>query len=79
MQQALARAVADKQAYRTEHRVARPDGNVRIVQEYADVSFDDEGRLQRIIGAVQDVTEVVQARVRTEAAERARAWSWPRR
>ena len=73
---AVAEAVAKKQPYSIEHRVVRPDGTERIVQEHADLTFDEQGRLRRIVGAVQDITETVQARERTGPPS-GRGPSWP--
>lgn len=43
------------------HRVPRPDGSIRIVQESGEVTFDASGRPVRMIGTVQDVTETEEA------------------
>ncbi|HRD47662.1 MAG TPA: PAS domain S-box protein, partial [Caulobacter sp.] len=51
-------AVAGGPAYRIEHRVVRPDGAVRIVLEQGEVVRDAHGRAQRMVGAVQDVTDL---------------------
>lgn len=55
--QAMNESVVTGRPYSIEHRIVRPDGTERFVQEHADLVFDDEGVLRRIIGAVQDVTE----------------------
>ena len=39
------------------HRVVRPDGTVRLVQDHAEVLFDKQGRPVRMVGAVQDITD----------------------
>ena len=51
-------ALAGGPAYRIEHRVVRPDGAVRIVLEQGEVVRDAHGRAQRMVGAVQDVTDL---------------------
>ncbi|WP_200257110.1 sensor domain-containing diguanylate cyclase [Halorhodospira neutriphila] len=43
--------------YDVRHRIVRPDGSVRTVHERGSVTFDEEGRPERMIGTVQDVTE----------------------
>ncbi len=57
------------------HRIVRPDGSVRHVHELAQAETDASGRLVRMTGTVQDVTERVafeQALVAArEAADRA--------
>ena len=54
---ALARAIAARRSYEIEHRVVRPDGEERVDLEHAEITFDDDGRPVRIVGAVQDVTD----------------------
>jgi len=44
-------------AFSIEHRVARPDGSIRIVQARGEVTFDHDGKPVRMIGTVLDVTE----------------------
>lgn len=46
------------------HRILRPDGTLRHVQEIASLHADEEGRHMLLVGTVQDVTE----RVETERA-----------
>jgi len=43
--------------YDFEHRIVRPDGEVRVVYRRAEVIFDEEGEPWRMIGTVHDVTE----------------------
>lgn len=52
--------------YSIDHRIVLPDGTERIVQEQAEVVFDDYGRPVRMIGTVLDITD----RKRTEDALR---------
>jgi signal transduction histidine kinase len=42
--------------YKTSYRVLRPDGSAIWLEANGHVLFDDQGRLQRIIGMVADVT-----------------------
>ncbi len=70
---AVAQAIATGRVYSLEHRVLRRDGTERLVREHAEVTRDAQGRPECIIGAVQDITEEVQARERALAAERERA------
>ncbi|MEZ5100409.1 MAG: PAS domain-containing protein [Thermoleophilia bacterium] len=50
-----------------EHRVVRPDGDVRLVRVEPSVDVDGDGRVVRVLGITQDVTEQ-----RRQEAERAR-------
>jgi PAS domain S-box-containing protein len=66
---ALVRAEIDKSLTQAapvslEHRVIRPDGSERILLERGRVTRDQQGRLVRLFGTTQDVTE-------TRLAERA--------
>jgi len=47
--------------YQTTHRIVRPDGNVRIVQEKSRIYSDGHGRPVRSLGTVQDITELWRA------------------
>ncbi|TCZ64410.1 PAS domain S-box protein [Roseicella aquatilis] len=53
----LAEAIARRRPYRIEHRIIRPDGTVRLVEELAAPELDGRGRVRRIVGCCQDVTE----------------------
>lgn len=55
--------------YEIAHRIVRPDGEIRHVQERARVTFDPGGRAVRMIGTVQDITEA--HRLQTQLWERA--------
>ena len=43
------------------HRIVRPDGAVRHVHELARAEVDDQGKLVRLTGTVQDISERVEA------------------
>ncbi|MBF0625234.1 MAG: PAS domain-containing protein [Magnetococcales bacterium] len=43
--------------YRIEHRVVRPDGGERVVEEQGEVIRDSSGQSLRMIGTVHDITE----------------------
>ncbi|MGM0679689.1 MAG: PAS domain-containing protein, partial [Pseudomonadota bacterium] len=71
---------SEKQATETGHhdvvhRIIRKDGSVRHVHELAQAETDDNGKLVRLTGTVQDITSEVQIResliAATEEAERA--------
>jgi PAS domain S-box-containing protein len=70
---AMAQAIASHAPMYLEHRLIRADGAERTVTEYAQFTFDSEGRLLRINGATQDVSETKQAeKALREAEERLR-------
>ena len=51
-------ALYEGQLYDIDHRVVLPDGRVRIVHEKGEVIFDSKGKPVRMIGTVQDITEL---------------------
>lgn len=53
--------------YSLEHRVVRPDGEIRWVHERGEVHFDSDAKPVRMLGTAQDITE----RKATERALRA--------
>jgi two-component system cell cycle sensor histidine kinase/response regulator CckA len=62
--EAIARAFAGNGDYHIEHRVVRPDGAVRIVEDRAVIERDASGTPVRMVGTILDVTD----RRRIEAA-----------
>ncbi len=57
---AMAHVRSTRRPYEVEHRILRPDGTVRYVREHADCIADDTGKLVRMIGTVQDITDYKQ-------------------
>jgi PAS domain S-box-containing protein len=57
VREASAAAIAGKRAYSVEHRIIRADGDVRWVNERADLVMNQAGEPQRMVGTVQDITE----------------------
>ncbi|MGH9779727.1 MAG: PAS domain S-box protein, partial [Candidatus Acidiferrales bacterium] len=50
-------AAREKKPFASEHRIVRPDGAVRVVNAQAEVSYDEKGRAERMVGIVHDITE----------------------
>lgn len=59
----IARIARDAQSYESEYRVVRPDGSVRHLHSSVAAEMGAAGRVVRVYGAAQDITE----RKRTEA------------
>ncbi len=57
VQEAVDEAMAKNRPYSIDHRIVRPDGEIRIVHEQADVTFNNSGQPVRMVGTVQDITE----------------------
>ncbi|MDP1588962.1 MAG: PAS domain S-box protein, partial [Prosthecobacter sp.] len=58
IRQAMTTAIREHQPYSIVHRLVRPDGQVRVVQQEAHVFFDEaDGRPLKIVGTAHDITE----------------------
>ncbi|MFN3594310.1 MAG: PAS domain-containing protein [Thiobacillaceae bacterium] len=80
VRQAVQQAFENDTEYRIDHRIVRPDGEVRWVHEEAMTEKDGEGRPWRLTGTVQDITErklteqaLERAKEAAEAASRAKS------
>lgn len=51
------RAVESGEPYDIEHRIVRADGEMRWIHERAEPVWGTDGRLRRLVGTVQDITE----------------------
>ena len=49
--------IASKKSSRLDVRIVRPDGEERILQNWADVVLDEAGAVVRVVGTSQDITE----------------------
>jgi len=54
-------ALRQESSYEIDHRIVLIDATQKVVHEKGQVVFDDEGKPLRMIGTVQDVTEIRQA------------------
>ena len=63
-------SLRENEPYDFEHRIVRPDGEVRIVHRRAEVVFDEEGEPLRMVGTVHDITEGKQAEEQLEQLNR---------
>ena len=76
LHETFTKAMQGRSVYELEHRIVRPDGEVRWVHDRAQPYFDEQGALLRYVGATLDITERKQAEValqQSEGRERARA------
>ena len=58
VRQTLERAIADRSVFTIEYRAIRPDGRVHTLRSHGEVVVDDTGKPIRLVGIVQDITEV---------------------
>ena len=58
-----------RRPYSIRHRVVRPDGEIRTVEENGAIYRDEAGQPVRMIGTVQDVTEAVQREIALSESE----------
>ena len=56
-QVALDRCLEKREPYSFEHRIVRPDGNVRYVHQQGETVCDEEDRPRHLIGTVLDITD----------------------
>jgi len=68
---AVQQAVENHAPYEITHRIIRPDGEILIVQENAEVILDDRGNVVRMTGTVLDITaqKQVEAALRSSEAK----------
>jgi PAS domain S-box-containing protein len=66
VREAAMATIHGRQPFHIEHRIVRPDGSERLVEEQGEVLRDQHGRPLRMIGTVLDITD----RKRIEAALR---------
>jgi diguanylate cyclase (GGDEF)-like protein/PAS domain S-box-containing protein len=52
-----------------EFRVVHPDGSVRVLHDTAELVFDEEGKADRMIGVIADITGQVQAEFKSRNAD----------
>jgi PAS domain S-box-containing protein len=57
VREAVAEALQRGARYNVEHRLIRPNGEVRIVHSRGEVTRDPSGRPRRFFGTIQDITE----------------------
>ncbi|MGH7230791.1 MAG: PAS domain S-box protein [Nitrospiraceae bacterium] len=65
----IAKAIQDHEPFALSHRIRRPDGGERILHAIGEVIVDEGGRVGRMIGAAQDVTELKEAEAALHASQ----------
>jgi len=58
VRRAVNEAIYKSIPYNIEHRVVLSDGTERIVHEQAEVTFDENGKPLKMLGTVQDITDL---------------------
>ncbi|MFZ5789992.1 MAG: PAS domain-containing protein [Pseudomonadota bacterium] len=53
----VAAALRRERPYSIDHRIIRPNGEIRYLHEEGEIAFDENGHPLRMTGAVQDITE----------------------
>jgi PAS domain S-box-containing protein len=71
MQRIVARAAETGEPFETEHRAVLPDGSVRTVLARGAVEQDAAGRVVRMAGTGQDITEIKRLEVERARLQRA--------
>ena len=65
----LAKAIANHGRVTLDYRILLPDKTVRMLHVRGEVILDDSGRPIRMVGSVQDITEIKQAEYALRASE----------
>ena len=73
LERAQAKTLAGEGPLEIEHRIVRPDGDVRFVLERAEIRTNDEGEPAVQIGTVQDITERKRVELELERRNRQQA------
>ena len=63
LHEVFTQAMRNQGKYELEHRIVRPEGDVRWVYDRAHPYFDDQGKLLRYVGMTLDITERKRAEV----------------
>ncbi len=59
---AVESAIKNQSGYSITHRIVRPDGDIRIIHERAELVFDPvNGKTTKLVGTAHDITEMQQA------------------
>jgi PAS domain S-box-containing protein len=73
----LRRAATEGTSFRMQARVLRPNGELRVLSSWGDVTRDEQGRPSRMLGVCQDVTDwrqreaaLVEAQAQAELSRR---------
>jgi PAS domain S-box-containing protein len=61
VQKSMDSLIKNREKISFDHRIVRPDGEVRWVNKQTDITFDADGSPGKILGTVLDITERVQA------------------
>src|SRR6202789_2012642 len=61
VQQVLAEAIKNQKSYACDHRALLPDGTIHMIQGRGEIITDKHGKVVKIFGVVQDVTEAKHA------------------
>jgi PAS domain S-box-containing protein len=57
VRKAVETAIRSGKPYGIDHRIVRPDGSERYVHEQAELITDAQGKIVRLVGTVQDITQ----------------------
>ena len=71
VQKAIDESISTKTPYRIDHRVIRPDGSQRTVQQQGEVLLDEHGKVAHMVGTVLDITEQHQIEQELKSAKEA--------
>ncbi len=73
VKEAVGQAVRGEKRYHVEHRIVRPDGGERYIEERGEVERDETGVPVRMVGVGHDVTDLKKAQTERERLHRLHA------
>jgi PAS domain S-box-containing protein len=62
----IQRAIADGIPYAIDHRIVRPDGELRYINGRGEAVCDEDGNIVRLIGTAMDISDRVSAELETQ-------------
>ncbi len=69
VRETMKRALKERSSFSHDERILRPDGSIRYLHTWGQVVLDSEGKLKRLIGVCQDVTDTRRAEERLRKSE----------
>ncbi|RLC92241.1 MAG: hypothetical protein DRI39_08580 [Chloroflexi bacterium] len=58
VRKAFDQALYERKTYSPDYRIVLPDGSERVVHEQVEITYDENGMATRVVGTVQDITEI---------------------
>ena len=70
LRQAVEAAIAHGTSYRVEHRIIRPNGEIRWLVSRGEALYDDQGQVGALAGTAADISDLKEVEIRLQESER---------